>query len=238
MHNTFLDRLQRVLGGRKPHPWAAGVGWTRGVVDSLKDGGVPSPEFLAALGRAEGVSLNWMLTGEGQPFRVAVCVSDAQAASLVSAHLADSKEWQPFLLQARRGFAVVLTLPAQYQVKDKAVDYTAVELVAGAVGPATILTLDREAVKHCDMVNVSDDELLAMEKGEIGTHELTRSGGILSRRRDGQSFAMVRDTMAHYCAMPMPLDPVQMRILDHLQQLGPEDVQRVEDLVERLKPKI
>ncbi len=237
MQKTFLDRLQRVLSGRKPHTWAATVGWTRGAVDSVKEGGIPGPDFLAALGRAENVNLNWALTGQGAPYRVAVAASDLQAAQILDAHLVDSQDWQPYLLEASGRYAAVLTMPASYLLKEKEIQYTAMEVVAGALGPASILMLDRKSpAKGCELVKVADEELRELEKGEVGAYELLRQGGILARHRGAPDFKMVRDAAAHYARQPLVLDPRERRIIEHLRTLKPEDQELLEGLVARIPP--
>lgn len=68
---NFVDRLNVILGGRKPHPWASALGWQKTLVHRIFNGKqLPSPDYLASLAAAERVNLTWLLTGEGTPYLV------------------------------------------------------------------------------------------------------------------------------------------------------------------------
>ncbi len=182
MNKTVLERFERILGHRKAHPWGASVGWNRGVIDRLRKGVIPGHEFLAALARAENVDLNWLLTGAGRPFRVAVTRNDAEASVLIGAHLQDSADWRVYLFRAGARLAVVMAMAAEYTLKDKAYPYTAVELVVGELGPRTIALLrDLDLQGRLTAANTSPEMLAAIEAGEVGTWELMADDGPVKR---------------------------------------------------------
>lgn len=64
----FGDRLKWLLAGRRLHPWANGLGVSRGAAESMGRGQLPGAEILRLIRQREGVSLDWLISGEGQPF--------------------------------------------------------------------------------------------------------------------------------------------------------------------------
>lgn len=106
----FIDRIQKIAGGRKLTPWLKSIGWIANDVTRINAGAVPGSGKLQQLAEAEGVNLNWLLTGVGQPFVVEHYVTDASAMrrikSLTSAHpklrllrlIGSSDEWHLVVL--------------------------------------------------------------------------------------------------------------------------------------------
>lgn len=69
--SNIIERLKFLSGDEKPQPWAARVGWDRGITHRVFSGKqLPSPEALAQIAQAERVNLTWLLTGEGVPYQV------------------------------------------------------------------------------------------------------------------------------------------------------------------------
>lgn len=85
--DEYLARLERVLAGRKPYPWAAANGISRGTIGRMLKGELPDPARLVPVLRSEGLSLTWLLTGQGTPFVVHSPTSDAQGADLIRQYL-------------------------------------------------------------------------------------------------------------------------------------------------------
>jgi hypothetical protein len=81
--SSYLARLDYVLAGAKPYPWAAAHGLSRGAIGRMLKGQLPDPEKMVPLVRSEGLSLSWLLTGQGTPYLVHCPSSDAQGADLV-----------------------------------------------------------------------------------------------------------------------------------------------------------
>jgi len=62
----FLSRLTQLIGDKKPFRWAADVGISKGAFDRIwNKGTVPSAELLVRIHNATGVSIDWLLTGQG-----------------------------------------------------------------------------------------------------------------------------------------------------------------------------
>ncbi len=64
----FHARLTEVMGEERHRPfaWAARIGISKGAFSRIwNDGTVPGPELLIRIHKATGVSVDWLLTGEG-----------------------------------------------------------------------------------------------------------------------------------------------------------------------------
>jgi len=65
----FASRLRTLIGGEKPYAWAARVGLSKGVFTGIwRTGSTPRPKTLEKIRAATGVSIDWLLRGEGAPF--------------------------------------------------------------------------------------------------------------------------------------------------------------------------
>lgn len=62
----FHARLKQLVGAERPYAWAERVGISKGAFTRIwKEGTVPTSELLYRIRAATGVSLDWLLTGEG-----------------------------------------------------------------------------------------------------------------------------------------------------------------------------
>lgn len=64
----FLSRMKWVLGDRQKHPWGDSIGLKNSRIDSIFKGLLPQADALLAIRHAEKVNIDWLLTGEGQPY--------------------------------------------------------------------------------------------------------------------------------------------------------------------------
>lgn len=63
---AFLARLRELVGDREPFVWAREVGIPSGTFDRIwNKGAMPKAAHLIKIARHEGVTLDWLLTGEG-----------------------------------------------------------------------------------------------------------------------------------------------------------------------------
>ena len=64
--DKFKERIQLLIGEEKPYPWADRIGLTPGVFNRMwKEGTVPKADSLVLISNATGVSIDWLITGEG-----------------------------------------------------------------------------------------------------------------------------------------------------------------------------
>ncbi len=198
MNQSFLSRINKILGGRSRYPWGEQIGLGRGAVSSLFRGSVPSGETLSLICRAENVSLSWLLEGMASPFLVGVCHSDEECAEHFGELLAE-KDWTIHLVTDDHRVTLVLTQPGQFDVKGRPVDYTILEILAGPIGQATLARV-RESGCALRLANVHSEILDAINSGQMGTYSLT--GGILAQAREiGPGHpVLTQDRAAEPCA--------------------------------------
>lgn len=68
--DDFLSRLTHIIGDKKPFAWAAGVGINKATFSRIWNEGVPpKANHLAAIAQSTGISIDWLLTGEGPMHR-------------------------------------------------------------------------------------------------------------------------------------------------------------------------
>lgn len=187
--NTFLARLLWVLAEQEKYPWCdrIGVGAGRGnTMFGTRDKAAtpPTAEALNAIMRYENVSISWLLDGKGKPCLVNTFASDAQAAEWVAAQLADTA-WQVHVLTDRQSYALVLTRPDHYQVKDRHVDYTRVEIAAGALAAGTLAQVRAARQgQDCFRVLLSAPQLQALVNGQVSNLALLRRQDALLAQRE------------------------------------------------------
>ncbi len=64
----FHARLRQLLGAERPYAWAERMGISKGAFTRIwKEGTVPTSELLLRIRAATGISLEWLLAGEGAP---------------------------------------------------------------------------------------------------------------------------------------------------------------------------
>ena len=81
--SDFRSRLERVIGKEKPFAWANRIGVPRSTFSRMwNDGVAPKAETLLAVSVATGLSIDWLLTGEG-PMRRGETAATIQPASTV-----------------------------------------------------------------------------------------------------------------------------------------------------------
>ncbi|MDT8422090.1 MAG: helix-turn-helix transcriptional regulator [Desulfuromonadales bacterium] len=65
-NNDLVSRLELLIGKKKPHAWAASVGIPAATFSRIwNDGGQLRSDLLISISEKCGVSIDWLLTGEG-----------------------------------------------------------------------------------------------------------------------------------------------------------------------------
>ena len=140
--NKFMDnfrrRLDLILQGRKIYPWAASLGVSKGVAESMSKGVIPGSEILNAIMCKENVNISWLLSGEGPIYRVFHYATDMSFAMTIDAYEVAQEGWNISLCIYESLLAVVLSRTEQYTYKDKKIDYQAHKLITGPCGNMTI----------------------------------------------------------------------------------------------------
>ncbi|MFW6349492.1 MAG: helix-turn-helix domain-containing protein [Thiohalospira sp.] len=101
----FHARLRQLVGKERPYSWAARVGISKGAFTRIwREGTIPSPELLLRIREHAGVSLDWLLTGDGVGPGEAAMDTELLARTLerVEGVLAESGEVMPPERKAQR----------------------------------------------------------------------------------------------------------------------------------------
>lgn len=65
----FRHRLEKVIGNWQPFGWAAAVGISKGAFSRIwNEGTIPAADILIRIRKFSGISIDWLLTGEGEMF--------------------------------------------------------------------------------------------------------------------------------------------------------------------------
>ena len=131
---NFRDRLEFILSGRKIHPWAASLGVSKGAAENMWKGNAPGPEILNAIMLKENINLSWFLSGEGSPFMVRRCETDAEFADTIRNYDVVNNQWRLLLCTDGSRLLIFLSRPQTYQYKEKNIEYHAFEVITGPVG--------------------------------------------------------------------------------------------------------
>lgn len=173
--NTFLARLQSILGERDKHPWGAALGIGRGTVGNMFTGTIPTSETLNAISRCENVSITWLLDGRGAPYTVHKFSDDEECLEYLDA-LLEEKSWTVYLVTDQKRLALVLTMPAKYKAREEWISYTVVEVLTGRCGRKTLNRV-RAEIPVCEvfLINTYTYTLADLSRGKIGTYRLLHS---------------------------------------------------------------
>lgn len=172
--NRF-DRLIKILDGRKPYQWLKEIGIDRSAVRLIKENdALPNWNQLYAIRRAEGIRLEWLSDGTGEPFIVNRYLSEAECAESIAAHLED-EDWNVTLATDGQRHAAILTQPGSSTVEGRAgrsteFHYTITEIMLG-VGKSSLETIAEKA-KRITLSILSSDKVAAIYKGEAGPYRL------------------------------------------------------------------
>lgn len=185
----FLARLHWVLADQDKYPWCDRIGVGAGRGNTMfgtrgKPGAPPTADGLNAIGRYENVSMNWLLDGRGPPCPVTVVASDEDGAARVQ-QMAQAAGGEWCVVTDHQQVVLVLLRPDRYQVKDRTVEYTQVDILAGAVAGRTLTALRELAPAGArSLVEVSPQTLCELAEGRLSNRRLLRPGdGVLGARR-------------------------------------------------------
>jgi len=169
-HNNFLQKLTELSAGRDLFPWLMALGFTQATANRIKKGQPPSAELLGALMRSDRLSPRYLMEGQGAPYHVSRVISDDEAIEQLDELLVE--DWAVALVTAdRHQFVVVLHQPGQYQYKEKMIDYTIVEVVAGHITRETVQWL-QERDRGVWLLELAPDDFQRLATGRMGNLEL------------------------------------------------------------------
>lgn len=233
-HQSFLWKLDFLSAGRDKTPWLNALGISPGTTSRMVSGGQPpSIETLGRLQQVENASLRWLTTGRGQPYNTSRTRSDEETAALLDDLLAEAFAVHLLTTDAG-GITLVLTLPAQIDLKDgRCLDYTVVEIIDGVVGSRTTARLLRAGSDGLALavVPVSESTLQQVAGGQMGNPALLELLG-----RHGQPAAQGAAHVAEWLAQQLAkqgrhggeLTPAERALIETYRALDPDDQRRLE----------
>lgn len=199
MHKTFLSRIEYLLGERKIAKWTSDLG-IPGARNLIRAGGIPGSGPLGIMMKAENVSVDWLITGKGDPFLHNHMDSDGEIADLLEA-LFDEDGWTVYLLRDQTRQALVMTLNKEDQVDERTVKGVAVEVLSGPIGPMTLDVIEAHLAGN-DLISgaIASDDMSDLCQGRIGTYRLLeKDGGLLHTfDRDAEPELRVADDAGFY----------------------------------------
>lgn len=169
--DSFQERLRWVLAGRDKHPWGRGLNLGKNLVSTMFDGTVPKWPTLAAIQYAENARVDWLLTGRGTPFAVAMHADAASQVRYLEQLLADEPgAWHVHVVHDGVRAGAVLWQPMEIESEDLTLSYRSLEVV---LGPAGVVDLLRAAVRgpgaSLECLALSTDDVDALYAGRLGT---------------------------------------------------------------------
>ncbi|WP_299538285.1 hypothetical protein [uncultured Herbaspirillum sp.] len=183
--SPLAQRLEFLAAGRALHGWAKSIGLPKISIENVMKGNGLSYESLAHLHRVENVRTDWLLEGRGSPFSVNACLCDESAHELLDELLVE--RWEVDVITDENRVAIVLSQPAQVQVKDgkdsaghqkyRDINYRLVEIVCGALGARTIARATAFGIHR--VLQIGSDMMKELEKGKLGSYFLFASPSAL-----------------------------------------------------------
>ncbi|MGB0693708.1 MAG: hypothetical protein ACPGPD_13380 [Pseudomonadales bacterium] len=132
MEENFKNRLETVMADRKITRWGVENGLNSGTTGRINQGHVPGADIQTLIMRIENVSTSWLMDKSGSPYLHHQVHSDEDGAAFLDELFAE--DWKIYVLTCPLGQILVLTLPAQMAYKKEHIDYTAIEVLHGALG--------------------------------------------------------------------------------------------------------
>jgi len=219
-NNSFLYRIKLILGNREKHPWGRSLGLRNTRINAIfSDDKPPKADALIRISEGENVSIDWLLTGKGEPYLSPDCGSDSVCSAVLHAALAEIPKGKIHLLYGSGGqSAVVITHQVTRREEKDLISYTAANIYTPA-GPDTLEELKGRDVYYS---RISADELADIKKGREGYLQLMVGSddapAILKATQliGGEEIDIVREDSASYDVEPSSQD----QLLKHYQNVG------------------
>ncbi len=169
--DNFLDRMKFVLGDRRKHPWGQALGIRGTRITEMFRGRIPTADALAIIHWAEGVSTDWLLTGDGAPFCVRHLTDQEGVALLREQDGNRQYHYHLLVTEPLRIPALALVRPGESQPidPDSVARYPATILVA-QVGRAMMREL--AGVDQLYLTSLEAQVMEQLRAGNLGPYQL------------------------------------------------------------------
>lgn len=237
--SSFLYRIKLILGDREPYPWGKALGLGSGsVTRTFKEGQTPNAETLGVIAKVENCSIDWLLNGKGAPYIVTRFDTDHDAADYARTLINDEPNaWSAVVAQHNNERILVLTQPAQYQIKDRELNYNIVEIITPA-GPQTLSTLSGP-VKSVHTIELNAHAFSELKKGYMGTYKLLGwkdKQGLLAKASPASAQQMAQSATVYDFPASNPLQGAESRpeLYKKIATLSQHQQQKINDLVDSM----
>lgn len=243
------DRIKQLKGSRPVSRWeiTAGIG-AGNLSRAIKDDQL-NDENIRVLCCYENVNPDWLINGRGNPYRVIRCDADLDLSEQIAAyHTDEAASWTLTVIVRQSDNiprAVVLTMPGQYQVKQRGkveplwVDYTILEVLTGPIAPYSREAIKRDGWKKRQQLTLDDAVVESLCKGGIGTYALMLDPGYLKAAVPMDDEALdelaSREVSEAFKGGVVPLTPPEQRLLTTYRALPNADRERLQAIADTLK---
>lgn len=173
--NSFLSRIERIMDDRKINPFLASVGVVGGSITKVQHkGSIPHASALQRISDIECVNLNWLVSGEGEPYKTEKYAGGAEYLREIEA-LSKDASWQIYLIKLDTITTLVFTRSQTIEVKDVLRDYYQVKILVGPYSEQLkqlLNTLDQQ--KRLQHMRLDEAQIADITSGEIGSYQMAR----------------------------------------------------------------
>ncbi|MDD5272182.1 MAG: helix-turn-helix transcriptional regulator [Methylovulum sp.] len=159
----FHRRLTQLIGGESPFTWARRMGISKGAFSRIwNEGSVPGSEHLVSIKNGTGVSLDWLLAGEGDMALYAIKPSVAHQL-IEERGLYENDEFTAiprYNVQAAAGHGAINTIEEQLQPLAFRRDW----LIARHLSPADLVVVD--VAGNSMEPNLRDGDMVLVDRAQ------------------------------------------------------------------------
>ena len=233
MTERFIDRVQRVLAGRRITPWGIQIGLNKGTTARIAKNEIPGLPILNLISRVEHVSTAWLIDGQGSPLPVHREASDADCAAYLVQLLTDEPDWRIDALSDGDHAALILTQPGEVDFKGRAIPYTILEVVlCHRLGPASLAVVnDAQAIT---LGIIDADTMAALWRGDVVSWQLIGDEGLARRGEPRQRIDVDELYLRRGVGEDSPDYAAESEIVDKFNRLTPHNRDSVEMIIDRL----
>ncbi|EPT2759156.1 transcriptional regulator [Vibrio cholerae] len=220
---NIQERIDILLDGREITSWGSSLGLPPSSTTALLSGHTVEEKYLHAIRRAENVNLDWLLTGEGNPFIVRHFSDNYDFAETVESMLADED------LTVHVGFfknqiTLVLSQSGQYELNGKWFDYTSCEILTG--NAITLISMFLFSHQHHSKVYVF--------KGQAESH---LDEVYLSKIADGKlgTYSLLTKQDSHLKNKSIDATPELLRFPTESSQVPPMTPENIDRTIQNMK---
>jgi len=212
-NRSFLYRINKILLGRKKHPWGKALGLKPARINSIFEGAIPTADALQIIHQAEKVRIDWLLTGVGSPYQVRTG-SDQSLAALVLDW--GQQGWRAVVVTDSDRLALLMMTEQRVGSGADAIQYDDIEVIA-SVGLNTLMTaVDLPGVQ---VVESDRDTLSSILRGNIGPYQIISSGLL----QTGRPLTDADASRLRAVVAGTAVDEDAARLVSHFRNLKPSE---------------